>query len=142
MTADISREVRAELAAKLEALGWEERPIIEAMQPLRAKLIMIEARRDELIESYGVEVYGNCLACCRLMLVGDKAQSEASGGILCEECAYTYAEIKANHEEIAASGLTSELDPEGIEAFAEVYSGRVSAGLSVDEKPLYVIGED
>jgi hypothetical protein len=98
--------------------------------------------RSELLVSHDVEEHGNCLGCCRLMLAGDKAQSEASGEILCEECAYTYAEIKANHEEIAASGLTSELEPEDIEAFAQVYAARVASGLSVDEKPLYVIGED
>ena len=137
----ISEETRAELAAKLEALGWEEKPITEAMRPLQEKLAAIETRREELIESYGVEVHGNCLACCRLMLTGDKAQSEASGEILCEECAYSYADIKSNHDEAVAAGMLGELDEDGIKAFAEEYAARVAAGQSINEKPLYVIGD-
>ncbi len=41
-----------------------------------------------------------CLACAHLVKLGDKVQDEASGEIFCEACAaYTYADIKAQHDE-------------------------------------------
>lgn len=82
-----------------------------------------------------------CLGCTHLVKLGDKVQDEASGEIFCEACAYTYADIKANHDQCWATGIFGELDPESIQAFAEEYAAHLAAGGSPDDKPLYVLGK-
>lgn len=83
-----------------------------------------------------------CLGCAHLVKFGDKVQDEASGEIFCETCAYTYADIKAQHDGALATGEYGELTPEGIAAFAEDYAAHVAAGGSPADKPLSVLGKD
>lgn len=83
-----------------------------------------------------------CLGCAHLIKLGDKVQDEASGEIFCEACAYTYADIKAQHDEALATGDHGELDPESIQAFAEEYAAHLAAGGSPEDKWLYVLGKD
>ncbi|ADH91757.1 hypothetical protein Snov_4501 [Ancylobacter novellus DSM 506] len=82
-----------------------------------------------------------CLGCAHLVKLGDKVQDEASGEIFCEACAYSYAAIKADHDECSATGIFGELDPESMQAFAEEYAAHLAAGGSPDDKPLYVLGK-
>lgn len=136
------KHTRAALKAQLTALQQADEKVSAAMAPFRVAINAIQHVREMILEAHGIsEDPPTCLGCACPILPGDKAQDEASGEIFCEECAYTYTEIKANHDEIAASGLTSELEPKNIEAFAEAYAARIAAGQSVDEKPLHIYGE-
>lgn len=136
MTADISPEARGALKAELASLDDEARPA-------RLVLNRISLRRHALLDAHGLtDDPATCLGCECLILPGDKAQDEASGEIFCEECAYTYAEIKAQHDECWATSSFGELDPEHTIAFAEAYAIHIVAGGSPDDKPLYVCGED
>lgn len=98
-----------------------------------ASLAAMAADDDDTLE---------CLGCARQVKPGDKVQDEASGEIFCEACAYTYAEIKAQHDEALASGEYGELTPEGIAGFAREYDAHIAAGGSPDDKWLYVLGQE
>ena len=144
MKADISPEARGALKALLKKIGDDEVELLAEERELQRRILRLREQRFNALAAVDMTEadHAVCYACCAVLLPGDKVQDLAGGDMVCEECAATYAEIKQNHDEALASGMLDELDDEGIAAFAEVYAARVAAGQSVDEKPLYVYGED
>lgn len=105
-------EQRAELKAQLEAVNLAMAPVFDAMKPLNAVLVGLQALRDTLLATAGVT--GEYLECedGHLILPGDKYHSCDDGPLLCEACAPTYADsLKQVEECIAcADGSTGDDD--------------------------------
>lgn len=124
----LAPEQRLALEEQLAAFAGAEANIRTAMEPLEKALGAILVARDAALQAHGVELHGQC-ECGKPLLAGDKVHHCDDGPTLCEECAPTWADIRAQMEG----------DPNACrEIFAAALKAHLDAGGAVTDKVVYV----
>ncbi|NIJ40394.1 hypothetical protein FHS78_000664 [Parvibaculum indicum] len=94
-------------------LAEAEAQIIEAMKPFNAALSAIHTAVETLREEAELTGHlGSCLECNDPLLPGDPGHVCRDGEWLCEQCAFTYAELKGQAETMLADKDSSDEDRE------------------------------
>lgn len=90
----LTPEQREALEEQLSAFAGAEANIRKAMEPVENALSSILIARDAALQAHGVDLHGYC-ECGKPLLTGDKVHHCDDGPTLCEDCAPTWADIKA-----------------------------------------------
>ena len=101
----LTEQQREDLKLELDLLLAAEEPIAKAMEPLRKAIASIEEVRGMTLLRYGlIDMPPTCEGCECFILPGDKYHPTSDAGPLCEACAPTWGDCKAQLRERFSEG--------------------------------------
>lgn len=132
----MDEKTRASLKAQLSALNKAENAVRIARRPFDKAIDEIDTAREEILGAHEAEIAGECIGCTELLLVGEQGHRCRDGELLCEACAFTWADVKAQWD------MGEDSDAESAEArarFFSLFKAHIAGGGSPDDKILHAL---
>lgn len=98
----------------------------------------IDAVRNRTVDEAGDAVAHICMPCCGPIMVGDKMQFTTDAEPLCEACAFTWGDIRAQWAETASrpDSETDAMERDMARINLDAYAAHIDGGGSPEDKPL------
>lgn len=129
---ELETKVRSNLRAAIVALDALD-DLCTVENGLGSEGIAAENAIDELIDNFSNDIRGRCEGCTKILFCGDKGHICYDGDpILCEECAYTWADVKAQYDKSEHGG-----DHDDRADFMKAFESHIASGGSADDKMLH-----
>lgn len=141
LTGIVGETDRAGIDVALKGFDAARAAVEEQMRPLLDIVDIITEGREALLEHYGVQPFGHCERCNKLLFQGELGctpYADDSSVVYCADHAPTLGDLKAHWDRIDPS-VDDEDDADRRAAFSAMLEAHLAAGGTLEHKQLEVL---